>query len=666
MDMLAFKEGNNRSVSCGNCDKTSSESCYCFQCSVFWCADCINVHNALRSNKGHRVLALKDIQDKDFEDLLKQPVFCSTQRHETNELKFFCQECNNAVCQTCVFIEHSGHSLQYIEEQAEEQKLEIKSLIERQIQKLEKKMVALDGVKDDSIRVKQYAAKVKEDMQDFVDNTISIIESKKQDLLKAVDEETTKTLESLDRKRNKIQEQIVTTKSVVEKTETLLKLNTSAGIIQLKNTVEDMFEDVDKDYESESNYEGYFYFRFVKNKTIVESLNAEEIGSVIMSYTKAIRSSAVGKGLTEAKTGLAAEFVVSTRNAQGRQCYCKSDILEVEIRDQKGRDCATNVQISDHKDGTYTIRYFVGEPGYCRVVVKVNAEHVHGSPFTTEVKHREFKPVLSFGGEGSSPGQFKQPWGVAVNNADEIAVTDYENKRVQIFISNGSFLSSFGSGGKTPGKFKCPSGIVFDESGNILVADSANQRIQTFSRRGSCIREFRGGPIGTLTDTISRPRCLSFDSDGNLVVADPVTRLIKIFSPSGIHLGNIGQEITSKMPLCCIAHGGHLIVSDGHEHCIKVFDKERKFLYQFGRHGKEHGCFNVPHGLAIDKSGNLLVCDIFNHRIQVFKLNGEFLGSFGTRGNAPGSFNAPETVAVLSDGRIVVCDSKNHRIQIFE
>ncbi len=665
MDVLGIKEGISSNVSCGNCDKTSSES-YCFQCCVFWCNDCINVHNALRRNKDHSVLAFRDIQDHDFENLLKQPVFCSKQRHETNELKFFCQQCSKAVCQTCVFMEHSGHSLQYIEEQAEKQKLEMQYLIVTHKEKLEEKVAALNGANNDFNRVKQYTAKVKEDLQDFVDNMVSIIESEKQDLVKAVDNQTTKTLESLDKQRNKIQKQIFTSESGVANIEALFEQSTSAGIIQLRKTLETMFEDVDKDTEIESNYEGYLYFGFIKNDKILQTLNAKEIGSVIMSYTKASQSTAVGKGLTQARTGLAAEFVVSTKNTQGKQCYSKSDKLEAEIREQNGQDRATDVQISDHKDETYTIRYFVGEPGHCKVLVKVNGEHVQGSPFTTEVKHREFKPVLSFGGEGSSPGQFKQPWGVTVNKANEIAVTDYENKRVQIFTSQGNFLSTFGSAGKTPGKFKCPSGIVFDESGNILVADSANKRIQTFTRSGDCIREFRGGPNGILADTLSRPRCLSFDSEGNLMVADPVTRLIKIFSPSGIHLGNIGKENSTKMPLCCIAHDGYIIVSDGHEHCIKVFDKERKFLHQFGRQGKEYGCFNVPHGLAIDKTGNLLVCDIFNHRIQVFKLNGEFLGSFGTHGNTPGSFDGPESVAVLSDGRIAVCDSKNHRIQIFE
>lgn len=167
-------------------------------------------------------------------------------------------------------------------------------------------------------------------------------------MFKAVDSQVTETLESLEKQRNKFQGQIVTTESAVENTETLLKRNTcAAGIIQLRKSVETMFEDVDKDSETEGNDEGYLYFGFVKNDEILQSLNAKEIGSIIMSYTKAAQSTAVGKGLTKARTGLAAGFVVSTRNPRGKQCYSKSDILDVEIKDQKGQDCATDVQIND-------------------------------------------------------------------------------------------------------------------------------------------------------------------------------------------------------------------------------------------------------------------------------------------------------------------------------
>ena len=39
------------------------------------------------NKKDHRVLAIKEFQDQDYEDLLKRPVFCPSQGHQKEELK---------------------------------------------------------------------------------------------------------------------------------------------------------------------------------------------------------------------------------------------------------------------------------------------------------------------------------------------------------------------------------------------------------------------------------------------------------------------------------------------------------------------------------------------------------------------------------------------------
>ena len=90
---LATKESNTVTMQCGNCDKKSSQCFYCFHCCAFWCeAHCISLHNGIRANKKHRVLALKDFQDKDVETVLKRPAFCEKKRHEKEELlEFFCK-----------------------------------------------------------------------------------------------------------------------------------------------------------------------------------------------------------------------------------------------------------------------------------------------------------------------------------------------------------------------------------------------------------------------------------------------------------------------------------------------------------------------------------------------------------------------------------------------
>lgn len=160
----------------------------------------------------------------------------------------------------------------------------------------------------------------------------------------------------------------------------------------------------------------------------------------------------------------------------------------------------------------------------------VNGEHVHGSPFKVHVKARQYKPVLSFGEEGSSFGKFNEPWGVAVNERNEIAVTDRLNHRVQIFDSDGSFLRSFGHKGSQEGELNEPTGIVFHND-NIVVVDRSNHQVQVFSARGQFLHRFGGE--GNLDHQLNLPLGLSVDYEGNFIVGDPRNKSIKIFSSRG-------------------------------------------------------------------------------------------------------------------------------------
>ena len=220
--------------------------------------------------------------------------------------------------------------------------------------------------------------------------------------------------------------------------------------------------------------------------------------------TEAQQSNAKGKGINEVIAGLEAQFVLATRNAEGEQCYEARDCVTVEIRNQQGQDCATKARVQDNKDGSYKISYFAKETGRCHLSVKVNEEHVHGSPFAVEVKPRQFKPVLSFGGEGSAAGMLNYPWGVAVNERDEIAVTESFNDRIQVFSSDGTYLRSFGTMGNKQGEFNSPTGIAFDrKNGNILVVDSKNHRVQLFSEQGEYLKHF--GQQGNLDHQLKSP-----------------------------------------------------------------------------------------------------------------------------------------------------------------
>ena len=665
IDVLAIKECKTSQAGCGNCPKKSSESSYCFQCCMFWCEECVVAHNIIKSNKDHRVLGLKDFREKDYVDMLKRPLFCSKQLHEKEELKYFCKNCETAAYQSCVVIDHTDHAILHLEEEAERQKMELKSLAEIQKHDLEAKINALGRLDEDYAKLIRQNEDIKRQVQTFVDNLIATIEAKKQNIMATADDETKRFLETLTTQKTEIESEVKIIESSLEKADTILKRSTPAQVVQLKKSFEEIFPGINQSQPKDRYPEKLPVLAFVENPKMLSNINAEEIGMLQIAHqTTASQSVAEGKGLEEAIANRQAHFSLTTRDYKGRQCYNEGDHVTVEIIDEQGRDCATELQIVDNKDGLYKISYSPRNEGRCKVAIKVNGIHVHGSQFIILVKPFHFRPVSAFGEQGLSVGKFNGPWGVAVNANDEIAVTDQSNHRVQIFSSEGKFLRSFGKKGDNAGELNNPRGITFHNNGNIFVADSFNHRIQIFSGEGKFVGSF--GEKGNVDSQLDIPSGLSVDSEGNIIVADVGKKLIKIFSPDGKFLRRIGEKGSFSFPIHCIQYDRYLIVSDHSDNCIKVFDRNGKFQYKFGEQGEKDGEFNYPRSLLVNKSGQLMVCDSNNYRIQVFTLNGNFVGKFGTKSNHSGELITPRALAVLSTGRFVVTDSRNHRIQLIE
>ena len=660
IDVLAIKECKTNQVRCGNCDKKSSENSYCFQCCVFWCDECIIGHNIIRGNKDHRVLALKDFQEKDYEDVLKRRALCSKQGHKKEELKYFCKNCETAVCQACVTVDHGGHSMALIEEEAEKQKTQMKALIETQTHNLQEKMNEVRRLDEEFAKVIHQSEEVKKDIQIFVDNLIAVIEAKKQNILAAVEIQTKNSLDGLTKQKAVIEHQIKVIESSLENADKVLTRSTNAEIVQLKKSLQAIFEGLDQTEPTDRDPEGPpIRLVFVNNENMLDTINTAEIGFLRNIHkTEASQCIAEGKGLETGIVGREAPFVLTTRDAEGRQCYNERDNTTVEIKDEQGREYATEVRINSNQDGTYKIEYFPTDPGRCKVTVKVNGERVHGSLFLVLVQPFHVKPFFSFGKRGSSVGMFDCPWGIAVNTRDEIAVTDFNNNRVQIFNIDGNYLRSFSLSGV---KVK---GIAINKNGNIFVVDNSNCRIQIFSEMGNHLGSFGGK--GSTDSKLCNPCGLSVDSDGNIIVADTGNKLIKIFSPDGKFLMKIGEQDSFNYPIHCVQGGRYLMVSDMSDRCIKVFDRNGNFQYKFGKFGNGDGEFHNIGCMSLTKSGHLIVSDTVNHRIQVFTLDGKFVGKFGTKGSNLGEFNQPWSAAVLNNGRIVVSEQRNHRIQIFE
>ena len=347
---------------------------------------------------------------------------------------------------SCIATLHEGHAKILLDEAANERKLLVNSVIDSQKQKVLQKRSMIANLQSNCVNIQAQVESVKREAQRFADDMIAVIEAKNQEIFNDVEKKANELLERQGIQQSEMENQVKVIETAIERTETLLKRSTNAEIVWMDTNFQEGVSD--EEDQLDCDLDGFRHFVFVENETLMQKASSEGIGSLttLNRKIKADQSRAKGKGISEATVGLEAQIDVTAKNALGEQCHEERDCVTVEIRNLQGHDCATKAKVQDNKDGTYKISYIAKETGTCQASVKVNGEHVRGSPFEFQVKPRQFRPVLSFGQQGSSAGKF-YPWGVAVNQRSEIAVTAGLGCRIQIFSSYGAHLRSFGRKG---------------------------------------------------------------------------------------------------------------------------------------------------------------------------------------------------------------------------
>jgi streptogramin lyase len=124
-------------------------------------------------------------------------------------------------------------------------------------------------------------------------------------------------------------------------------------------------------------------------------------------------------------------------------------------------------------------------------------------------------------GGGREPGEFRHPTQVA-GAGDEIAVLDAGNFRVQVFDAQGHFLRKVSlpfASGRT--------GLAMDNDNNIYVSDPDLNHLDVFNRDGKLVYEF--GESGKEPGQFNGMSGLWLDSGHCLYVADMQNKRVQLF-----------------------------------------------------------------------------------------------------------------------------------------
>jgi sugar lactone lactonase YvrE len=159
--------------------------------------------------------------------------------------------------------------------------------------------------------------------------------------------------------------------------------------------------------------------------------------------------------------------------------------------------------------------------------------------------------VAGYGGSADGWGgvaRFYCPWGVAVDSAGNVYVADSNNHTIRRITPGrvvstlaglaGSYGSADGTG--SDARFKNPYGVAVDNAGNVYVADSGNSTIRKVTPDG-VVTTLAGlaGSYGSADGTGSAARFkypdgVAVDSADNVYVADTYNCTIRKVTPGGV------------------------------------------------------------------------------------------------------------------------------------
>jgi sugar lactone lactonase YvrE len=164
----------------------------------------------------------------------------------------------------------------------------------------------------------------------------------------------------------------------------------------------------------------------------------------------------------------------------------------------------------------------------------------------------------------------------------------------------------------------------------VYVFTRADPPVQVYDAKGKFLRAWG-------SKTLGEAHHIKIDHEDNVWVADIRRHVVEKYTPDGKVLltigtpGKAGRDQTHlNMPTdMAVTLAGEVFVSDGYGNArIVHFDKEGKYVYEWGELGHGPGQFSIPHAIALDGKGRLYVADRNNVRIQVFDQKGKFLAQW--------------------------------------
>lgn len=594
-------------VPCDRCVKQANgfSIVFCSECCLFLCRCCSDDHKWCRDTVKHDLIdvgrALKRGRSNPTAavktPVIIQPKVVKCIKHSGENYKFYCQSCEELICQECMVHQHKGHENIYLEQVASQCRHELQEWLDKCNYALTDLDVAIGNVEEMHELLQERKKQVENEIDTNCELLHKALEERRRVLrekCKDISEGKADVLQCQLEEFQKIRE---LTEHTILESSNAIKNQSSAEIVSTRRVIVEQMKQAFNQFQQMS-------LSLSSDDVITTAFNVTCVTERISqfgSFTDLCipQKSGIQHGLAipYAIVGKKRHIKVVMRDDCGLPM--KSMVpFQVSIVGKGEQESITQkVDVTQCQDGSTDLSFVPITSGTFELFVSVRSEGISGSPFPFYFREERNYCYMDRNPQVFAVGQ--HTYGVAVHNSGDVFASNSVNGCIQVFYKDGSEKHKLGSPGSGNGQLNKPWGLAMDRD-VLYVVDRGNRRVVLFS---------------VLT---------------------------------GDYVGQFGAADLTD-PMCvCLDNCGHVFVTDGPKHQVQVFSTE-------GVHKHTILCNTYPYDVAIDNAGYIHIAYYNNTTVQMFASEGGRKSSTSPHHTSiasllsPPHFNISGSISMVSD-----------------
>ena len=354
--------------------------------------------------------------------------------HAGKEVELFCETCGEPVCVKCAIKggNHHRHDCEELDKAFEKYRVEVTASLEpmeKQVTTITKALAQLDAR---CAEISDWRAAVEADVHTSFGKLQRILDTRKTELIGQLHHITQRKLKKLAVQRDQLETTLAQLSSCLGFMRESLKTGSQEEVLSMKTSVAKQVKELTTTFPPDM---------------LKPSTEADAIFSALADIATACRNYGqvsapglldlskchfTGEGIEAAVVGEMSTAVLRAVDCKGQPCEEPIQLSECELVSELS---GTRTQVSVERKGQsqYEINYQPTIKGRHQLHVKVECQHIGGSPFTISAKSPVEKlgtPILTLGG-------VEKPWGVATNQRGEVIVAECGGHCVPVFSPSG-------------------------------------------------------------------------------------------------------------------------------------------------------------------------------------------------------------------------------------